>query len=117
MDGSRNMTIDFENKRCYILYIGIHGGNGMGSSYPYNGRYYLVSPDFWKKEKENYCMVHDSVLPKAWDYYEKNGIFLLEENKYPGKVTKEVLITFISRLEPELLELLELENTNGEASL
>lgn len=65
MDGSRNMTIDFKNKRYHILYVGIHGGSGIGANDPYNGRYYLVSPDLWKKEKENYCMVHDSVRPKA----------------------------------------------------
>lgn len=62
MDGSRNMTIDFKNKRYHILYVGVHGGSGIGANDPYNGRYYLVSPDLWKKEKENYCMVHDAVL-------------------------------------------------------
>ena len=49
MDGSRNMTIDFKNKRYHILYVGIHGGSGIGANDPYNGRYYLVSPDLWKK--------------------------------------------------------------------
>ncbi|MDY4747488.1 MAG: hypothetical protein SO251_01670 [Candidatus Fimisoma sp.] len=106
MDGSRNMTIDFKNKRYHILYVGIHGGSGIGANDPYNGRYYLVSPDLWKKGKENYCMVHDAVLPKAWNYYENEGYFLLEENDYPGIISQETLIACISRLEPEILELM-----------
>lgn len=106
MDGSRNMTIDFKNKRYHILYVGIHGGSGIGANDPYNGRYYFVSPDLWKKEKENYCMVHDAVLPKAWNYYENEGYFLLEENDYPGIISQETLIACISRLEPEILELM-----------
>lgn len=36
MDGSRNMTIDSKNKRYHILYIGIHGGSGIGANDPYN---------------------------------------------------------------------------------
>lgn len=105
MDGSRNMTIDFENKRYHILYVGIHGGSGMGASEPYNGRYYLVTPDVWEKEKENYCMVHDSILPKAWEYYERNGVLLVEESQYPSRITKEVLVTYLSRLDPAKLEM------------
>lgn len=103
MDGSRNVTIQFKNKQYHILYVGINGGSGMGANEPYNGRYYLVSPDFWKKEKDNYCMVHDSLVPRAWAYYEKHGICLVEENKYPGRVTSEVLAEKFSRLEPAVL--------------
>lgn len=51
-------------------------------------------------------MVHDSALPKAWNYYEKNGFFLLEEKDYPGRITQETLIACISHLEPEILELM-----------
>lgn len=51
-------------------------------------------------------MVHDSVLPKAWNYYENEGYFLLEENDYPGIISQETLIACISRLEPEILELM-----------
>lgn len=103
MDGSRNVTIQFHDKRYHILYVGIHGGSGMGAAYPYNGRYYLVPPDMWEKNQDRCCMVHDSVLPKAWSYYENNGIFLLEENNYPGRVTPEVLAETLCRLEPDVL--------------
>ena len=51
-------------------------------------------------------MVHDAVLPKAWNYYENEGYFLLEENDYPGIISQETLIACISRLEPEILELM-----------
>lgn len=105
MDSSGNMTLKFENKQYYILYVGIHGGSGMGANYPYNARYYLVTSRLWEKEKYNYCMVHDSILPKAWNYYENNGFLLLEQNDYHGRITKETLITCISRLDPEILEL------------
>lgn len=98
-----NITVPFNGRQYHILYVGIHGGSGMGASEPYNGRYYLVPPDLWKKEKDSYCMVHDSVLPGAWAYYEKNGIFLLEENTCPGRVTPEVLTELLSRLEPDIL--------------
>lgn len=103
MDGTRNITIQYHDKRYHILYVGIHGGSGMGASEPYNGRYYLVLPDLWKKEKDSYCMVHDSRLPGAWAYYEKDGICLVEENQYPGRVTPEVLMETLSRLEPDIL--------------
>lgn len=98
-----NVTVPFNGRQYHILYVGIHGGSGMGASEPYNGRYYLVSPDLWKKEKDNYCMVHDSVLPRAWGYYDKNGIFLAEENQYPGPVTPEFLTKCLSRLDPVIL--------------
>ncbi len=98
-----NITIPFNGRQYHILYVGIHGGSGMGASEPYNGRYYLVSQDVWKKEKDNYCMVHDSILPRAWAYYEKNGISLVEENNYPGRVTPEALVECLSRLDPEIL--------------
>lgn len=105
MDGSQNVTILFNNKRYHILYVGIHGGSGMGANEPYNGRFYLVSPDLWKKEKDNYCMVHDSWLPRAWGYYEKNGVLLLEENDHPGRITNGVLLTILSSLDSEILDL------------
>lgn len=103
MDGSNKVTVTLGNKQYHVLYVGIHGGSGLGANYPYNGRYYLVSSDFFEKQGANYCMVHDSVLPKAWNYYEKNGAFLLEENDHPGRVTKEALITRLSHLEPSVL--------------
>ena len=106
MDGSKNVTVTLGNKQYHVLYVGIHSGSGMGANYPYNGRYYLVSSDLWEKEKENYCMVHDSILPKAWNYYEKVGFFLLEENDYHGRITQETLIACISRLDPEIQELM-----------
>lgn len=68
-----------------------------------NGRYYLVSSDFFEKERATYCMVHDSLLPGAWAYYEKDGICLVEDNKYPGRVTPEVLMESLSRLDPVIL--------------
>lgn len=98
-----NVTVPFNGRQYHILYVGIHGGSGMGASEPYNGRYYLVSPDLWKKEKYNYCMVHDSVLPRAWGYYDKNGIRLTEEKDYPGRVKPEVLMECLSRLDPVIL--------------
>lgn len=98
-----NVTVPFNGRQYHILYVGIHGGSGMGANEPYNGRYYLVSPDLWKKGKDNYCMVHDSILPRAWAYYEKNGICLAEENNYPGRVTPEALAQCLSRLDPEIL--------------
>lgn len=111
MNGSQNVTIQFKNKRYHILYVGIHGGSGMGANYPYNGRYYLVSPDLWKKEKDSYCMIHDSTLPRAWGYYERNGICLVEEKDYPGIVTQEVLMASLSRLVPDVLAFYEGEET------
>ena len=72
----------------------------------YSGRYYLVSLAFFEKNGANYCMVHDSILPRAWKYYENEGIFLLEENDCPGRITQETLIECISRLKPEILELM-----------
>ena len=104
MDGSRNMAIDFKNRRYYILYVGVHGGSGMGANYSCSGRYYLVSPDIWEKNKDSYCMVHDSALPRAWTYYDKNGICLLEENDYPGPVTSKVLTEMLSCLETDILD-------------
>lgn len=98
-----NLTVPFNGRRYHILYVGIHGGSGMGANVPYNGRYYLVSPDLWTKERDNYCMVHDSILPRAWAYYEKHGICLAEENQYPGPVTPEVLMECLSRLDPVIL--------------
>ena len=106
-----NVTVPFNGRQYHILYVGIHGGSGMGANYPYNGRYYLVSPDLWEKEKDNYCMVHDSTLSWAWAYYEKNGICLTEENTCPGPVTPEVLMECLSRLDPEILELFGEEET------
>lgn len=106
MDGSKNVTVTFGNKQYHVLYVGIHAGSGFGANYPYNGRYYLVPSDIWEKNKDRYCMVHDSVLPKAWDYYEKEGFFLLEEKDCPGIITQETLIACISRFEPEILELM-----------
>lgn len=50
-------------------------------------------------------MVHDSVLPKAWNYYEKDGICLIGENDYSGRITKGILVSFLSPLEAEILEL------------
>ena len=100
-----NLTIPFNGRKYHILYVGIHGGSGMGANEPYNGRFYLVSPDLWKKEKDNYCMVHDSILPRAWAYYEKHGICLAEENNYPGRITNEVLLTILSSLDSEILDL------------
>ena len=61
---------------------------------------------FGKKKKRTICIVHDAVLPKAWNYYENEGYFLLEENDYPGIISQETLIACISRLEPEILELM-----------
>lgn len=98
-----NVTVPFNGRQYHILYVGIHGGSGMGASEAYNGRYYLVSPDLWEKEKDNYCMVHDSILPRAWGYYDKNGICLTEENNHPGPVTTEVLTECLSHLDPEIL--------------
>ena len=106
MDALKNITVTLGNKQYHVLYVGIHGGSGLGANYPYNGRYYLVSSDFFEKERANYCMVHDSVLPKAWNYYENEGYFLLEGNDYPGIISQETLIACISRLEPEILELM-----------
>ena len=100
-----NVMVPFNGRQYHILYVGIHGGSGMGASEAYNGRYYLVSPDLWKKEKDNYCMVHDSILPRAWAYYEKNGVFLLEENDHPGRITNGVLLTILSSLDSEILDL------------
>lgn len=100
-----NVMVPFNGRQYHILYVGIHGGSGMGANEPYNGRYYLVSPDLWKKEKDNYCMVHDSILPRAWAYYEKNGVFLLEENDHPGRITNGVLQTILSSLDSEILDL------------
>ena len=100
-----NVMVPFNGREYHILYVGIHGGSGMGASEAYNGRYYLVSPDLWKKEKDNYCMVHDSILPQAWAYYEKNGVFLLEENDHPGRITNGVLLTILSSLDSEILDL------------
>lgn len=100
-----NVIVPFNGRQYHILYVGIHGGSGMGASEAYNGRYYLVSPDLWKKEKDNYCMVHDSVLPRAWAYYEKNGVFLLEENDHPGRIINGVLLTILSSLDSEILDL------------
>lgn len=102
-----NVTVTFGNKKYHVLYVGIHGGSGMGANEPYNGRYYLASSDLWEKEKDNYCMVHDSILPKAWAYYEKEGLFLLEEKDYPGRITEEVLVKYLSRIDSEFLELFE----------
>ena len=98
-----NVTVPFNGRQYHILYVGIHGGSGMGANEPYNGRYYLVSPDLWKKGKDSYCMVHDSILPRAWGYYDKNGICLTEENSHPGPVTPEVLTECLSHLDPEIL--------------
>lgn len=106
MDGWKNATVTLGDKQYHALYVGIHGGCGMGANEPYNGRYYLVSSDFFEKERTKYHMVHDSVLPKAWKYYENNGFFLLEERDYPGRITQETLIACISHLEPEILELM-----------
>lgn len=58
-------------------------------------------------------MVHDSVLPKAWDYYEKEGFFLLEENDYSGRITQETLIACISRFEPEILEMMGINSVTA----
>lgn len=101
-----NMTVPFKGRQYHILYVGIHGGSGMGANEAYNGRYYLVPPDIWKQEKDNYCMVHDSILPQAWEYYEKNGICLGEDKHYPGRVTPEVLAECLSRLDPVILAIL-----------
>lgn len=98
-----NYTVPFNGRQYHILYVGIHGGSGMGANEPYNGRYYLVPQDMWEKEKDSYCMVHDSILPRAWGYYDKNGICLVEENHYPGRVTPEVLMECLSRLDPVIL--------------
>lgn len=46
-----NVTVPFNGRQYHILYVGIHGGSGMGASEPYNGRYYLVSPGFVEKGK------------------------------------------------------------------
>lgn len=100
-----NFLIPFYGKQYHILYVGIHGGSGMGANEAYNGRYYLVPPDVWNREKDNYCMVHDSILPRAWEYYDKNGICLAEESAYPGPVTPEVLAEMLCRVEPEMLAL------------
>ena len=56
-------------------------------------------------EALNLLMVHDSVRPKAWNYYEKDGICLIGENDYSGRITKGILVSFLSRLEEEILEL------------
>ena len=106
MDGSGNVIVEYQNKRYHILYVGIHGGSGFGANYPYDGRYYLVRPEIWEKEHEKYCCVHDSGLPQAWAYYEGNGVFLMGGNDYHGPVTDEILQSFLSRLEPELLDIL-----------
>lgn len=106
-----NLTVPFNGRQYHILYVGIHGGSGMGANEAYNGRYYLVLPDLWKKEKDNYCMVHDSILPRAWGYYDKNGICLAEENQYPGPVTPEVLMECLSRLDPMILAEFAVEET------
>lgn len=106
-----NVTVPFNGRQYHILYVGIHGGSGMGANEAYNGRYYLVSPDIWQKEKDNYCMVHDSILPRAWAYYDKIGICLAEENACPGRVTPEVLMECLSRLDPVILAEFEAEET------
>ena len=106
MNGNGNVTVTLGNKKYHVLYVGIHGGSGFGANYPYNSRFYLVSPSLWEKEQENYCFVHDSCLPKAWAYYENNGVLLVEENDYTGRITKETLVECISRLEPEILEIM-----------
>lgn len=77
----------------------------MGANEPYNARWYLVSEDLWERKKGNYCMVHDSCLPRAWEYYDKNGVCLVEDKNYPGRITSEVLLTFLSRLDSEMLDL------------
>ena len=104
-----NITVLFNGRQYHILYVGIHGGSGMGAGEPYNGRYYLVPQDMWEKEKDSYCMVHDSILPRAWEYYEKNDICLAEENACPGRVTPEILMECLSGLDPEILAEFEAE--------
>ena len=104
-----HLTITFNSRQYCVIYVAIYGGSGMGANEPYNGRYYLASPDMWMKEKDNFCMVHDSILPRAWAYYDKNGIFLVEDNQYPGRVTPEVLMECLSRLDPEILAKFEAE--------
>lgn len=37
----------------------------------------------------------------------KEGLFLLEENDYPGRITEEVLVKYVSRIDSEFLELFE----------
>lgn len=105
MDGSRNVTITYENRTYYIIYVGIHGGSGMGANFPYNGRYYLVTREVWEKKKDNYCMVHDLILPKAWGYYEKNGVLLCEEETCPNRITESILSEYVSRLDLTTLKL------------
>lgn len=106
MDGAQNVTVTVGNKKFHVLFVGIHGGSGLGANDPYNGRYYLVSSDLFEREKANYCMVHDSTLPEAWKYYENEGFFLLEVNDHHGIITQETLAAYISRLEPDVLELM-----------
>ncbi len=53
-----NGSVPFNGRQYHILYVSIHGGSGMGASEAYNGRYYLVSPEMWEKEKGNYLMIH-----------------------------------------------------------
>lgn len=113
MDGSKNVTVTLGNKKYHVLYVGVHGGSGFGANYPYNGRYYLVPSDIWEKKKDSYCMVHDSVLPKEWDYYEKEGFFLLEEKDCPGIITQETLIACISRFEPEILDMMGINSVTA----
>lgn len=111
MNGSCNITLEYADRRYHVLYVGIHSGSGMGANEPCGGRYYLASKDLWEKEKDSYCMVHDSVLPGAWKYYERAGIMLVDESGYQGKITAELLVTLISRLKPEILELFGSERT------
>ena len=74
MDGSMNMVVELNQSRYFILYVGIHGGSGFGANEPYDGRFYLVEKEFFEKNRDTYHMVHDSLLPKAWNYYEKMDI-------------------------------------------
>lgn len=62
---------------------------------------------------QNYCHIcyyiirQISAIGRA--YYDKNGIFLAEDNHYPGRVTPEVLMECLSRLYPEILAKFEAE--------
>lgn len=34
-----NVTVTFSDKKYHVLYVGIHGGCGMGANEPYKGRF------------------------------------------------------------------------------
>ena len=105
MDGSMNMVVELNQSRYFILYVGIHGGSGFGANEPYDGRFYLVEKEFFEKNRDTYHMVHDSLLPKAWNYYEKNGYFLCSEHDFATGDAESSLRTVLERTDRTVLAL------------